>query len=313
MAQFTIEPERRTLHGAFSREFEPVLTIDSGDTVCFRTLDAGWNIDPRHTDDPGGEPRKFEPRDPERGGGHALCGPVAIRGARPGMTLEVQIKEILPGSWGFTAAGGWECEINRRFGVVDPPGTVHRWTLDGAAMTGRNQLGHTIGLRPFMGVMGMPPDEPGLHSTAPPRFCGGNLDCKELIAGSTLYLPIAAPGALFSVGDGHGAQGDGEVCVTAIECPMDRVELAFHLHEGPRLSTPRAHTAAGWITLGLHEDLDEAAFRATEAMLELMVEQYSLQRRDALVLASLVVDLRVTQMVNGVRGVHAVLPHGAIG
>jgi acetamidase/formamidase len=160
--------------------------------------------------------------------------------------------------------------------------------------------------------MGMPPDEPGLHSTAPPRFCGGNLDCKELSAGSTLYLPVSVPGALFSVGDGHAAQGDGEVCVTAIECPMDRVELTFHLHESPRLTAPRAHTAAGWITLGLHEDLNEAAFLATEAMLELMGEQYSLQRGDALALASLVVDLRVTQLVNGVRGVHAVLPHGAI-
>lgn len=115
MALFEIEPERRALRGAFSREFEPVLTIDPGDTVRFRTLDAGWNIDPRHTDDPGGKPRKFEPRDREQDDGHALCGPVAIRGARPGMTLEVRINEIQPGSWGFTlpvggtqkCTGGW--------------------------------------------------------------------------------------------------------------------------------------------------------------------------------------------------------------
>jgi acetamidase/formamidase len=312
MAQFVIEPERRTLHGAFSREFEPVLTIDPGDSVRFRTLDAGWNIDPRHSDDPEGEPQKFEPRDPERDGGHALCGPIALRGAQPGMALEVQIQAILPGSWGFTVAGGWDSEVNRRLGVVDPPGTLHRWTLDGEAMTARNQHGHTVAMRPFMGVMGMPPDEAGIHSTGPPRIWGGNIDCKELVAGTTLYLPIPVAGALFSVGDGHAAQGDGEVCMTAIECPMDRVDLKFHLHEGMRLTTPRARTAEGWLTLAFHEDLNEATYLAIEAMLDLMAEQYHLERTDALLLASLVVDLRITQIVNGVRGVHAVLPHGAI-
>jgi acetamidase/formamidase len=312
MALFEIEPERRTLHGTFSREFEPVLIIDPGDAVRFRTLDAGWNIDPRHSDDPGGKPRKFEPRDPEQDGGHALCGPIAIRGARPGMTLEVRINEIQMGSWGFTPAGGWDSEVYRRLGVVDLPGVVHLWTLDGESMTGRNQHGHVIALRPFMGVMGMPPDEPGLHSTSPPRLWGGNMDCKELVAGSTLYLPIPVEGALFSVGDGHAAQGDGEVCMTAIECPMDRVELTFRLRDDLPLTTPRAHTPAGWLTLGFHEDLNEGAFLAVETMLELMGEQFSLERADALALASLVVDLRITQIVNGVKGVHAVLPHGAV-
>src|SRR5439155_8973789 len=145
-----------------------------------------------------------------------------------------------------------------------------------------------------------PPDEPGLHSTGPPRVWGGNLDCKELVAGSTLFLPIPVAGALFSVGDGHAAQGDGEVCMTAIECPMDRVELTFRLHSDLRLTAPRAHTAAGWLTFGLHEDLNEATCLAVDAMLELMHEQYALDRADALALASLVVDLRITQIVNGV-------------
>ena len=138
------------------------------------------------------------------------------------------------------------------------------------------------------------------------------MDCKELVAGSTLYLPIPVPGALFSVGDGHALQGDGEVCGTAIECPMERVDLTFRLREDLRLTTPRANTAAGWITLGFHEDLDEAIMIALSAMLDVMCEQYGLQRPDALALASLVVDMRITQLVNGVRGVHAVLPHGAI-
>jgi len=179
-------------------------------------------------------------------------------------------------------------------------------------MTARNEKGHRIALRPFMGVMGMPPDELGIHSTAPPRPCGGNMDCKELIAGSTLYLPIPVEGALFSVGDGHAAQGDGEVCTTGVECPMERVELTFRLREDLSITNPRARTAAGWLTLGFSPDLNEAAFLATEGMLQLMGEQFALPRAEALALASLVVDLRITQVCNGTRGVHALLPHGAL-
>jgi len=163
-----------------------------------------------------------------------------------------------------------------------------------------------------MGVMGMPPDEPGLLATFPPRFCGGNIDCNELVAGSTLYLSIAIPGALFSTGDGHALQGDGEVSGVAIECPMERVELTFYLRDDIQLTTPRANTPVGWITLGFHEDLHEATLIALNAMLDLMGEQYQLSRPRALALASLLVDLRVTQIVNSVLGVHAVLPHGVI-
>jgi acetamidase/formamidase len=169
------------------------------------------------------------------------------------MTLEIKINEIHPGGWGWTTAGGWPGEVNQRLGV-EKEATLISWTLDAERMIGVNQHGHKIALRPFMGVMGMPPNAPGIHSTIPPRFCGGNIDCKELVEGSVLYLPISVPEALFSVGDGHATQADGEVCTTAIECPMERVELTFVLHD----------------------------------------------------------DLRITQIVNGVCGLHAVLPHGAI-
>lgn len=180
-------------------------------------------------------------------------------------------------------------------------------------MVGRNQYGQTIPLRPFMGILGMPPDEPGIHSTIPPRACGGNIDCKELVSGSTLYLPIAVPGALFSTGDGHAAQGNGEVSGTAIECPIEKAELTFFLHESIRLTTPRAHTPAGWLTLGFHEQLHEATIIALNAMLDLMCEQYKISRPQALALASVVVNLHITQIVNGgVMGVHALLPDGAI-
>lgn len=310
MATYSIEPERATLHGTFSREFPPVLTIDSGDTVCFRTLDSGWGLEAPAA---AGVPRRrFEPRIAERDAGHALCGPVAIRGAGPGMTLEVRVDALRPGAWGATYAGGQHRKrMNDRLGVAEREGVLI-WTLDPDALIGRDQYGHVVALRPFMGVMGMPPDEPGMHPTAPPRVCGGNIDCKELVAGSALYLPILVPGGLFSVGDGHAVQGDGEVSGTAIECPMERVDLTFRLHEELRLTTPRAQTPAGWITFGFDADLTEATMIALEAMLDLLSEQYQLERLEALALASLVVDLRVTQIVNGVCGVHAVLPPGAI-
>jgi acetamidase/formamidase len=160
--------------------------------------------------------------------------------------------------------------------------------------------------------MGMLPAQAGQHSTKPPRITGGNLDCKELVAGSSLYLPIAVPGRFFSVGDGHAVQGDGEVSYTGIECPMDEVVLTFQLHADLHLNTPRAHTVLGWLTFGLDADLDVAARKALDAMIDLMAERYGLARVDAMALASLVVDLRITQIVNQVCGVHAVLPHGAI-
>ena len=311
MASYTVEPERRTLHGHFSRDLPPILTIDSGDTVRFRMLDAGWNLEPRRSTIEAERPAKFEPRDPQRDAGHALCGPIAIRGAEPGMTLATSIGELRPGATGYTSVGGWPHPVNDRFGFADA-GTFLLWTLNSATMTGHNQYGRTIALRPFLGVQGMPPDQPGIHSTIPPRATGGNIDCKELVAGSTLYLPIAVPGGLFSAGDGHAAQGDGEACVTAIECPIERVDITFHLHKELRLTTPRADTPAGWITFGFHEDLNEATMIALDAMLDLMAEQYGMSRLEALGMASLVVDLRITQIVNEVRGVHALLPHGAI-
>lgn len=311
MAFHIIEPDQHTIHGVFSRDLPPILTIDPGDTVRFRTLDADWNLAPRQSTRHDKSPPQFTPRPDGQEDGHPLCGPVAIRGAQPGMSLAVHIDTIIPGTWGYTAVGGWPHPINSRLGVNEA-GTYLLWTLDATQLSGRNQFGQTISLQPFMGILGMPPAAPGWHSTVPPRMTGGNIDCKELVAGSTLYLPIAVPGGLFSVGDGHARQGDGESSVTAIECPIERVELTFQLHPTLHLRTPRANTPAGWITFGLDEDLDEAALIALEAMIEFLIQTYGLARHHALGLASVVVDLRITQMVNGVRGVHALLPHSAV-
>jgi acetamidase/formamidase len=142
--------------------------------------------------------------------------------------------------------------------------------------------------------------------------CGGNIDCKELVAGSTLYLPISVKGAHFSTGDGHARQADGEVSGTGIECPMDRVELTFDLCEDLKLESPRANTPAGWITLAFDPDLNKAFYTAMWSMIDLMTELHGITRLNALSLASLIVEMRVTQRVNGTNGVHALLPHDAV-
>ena len=310
MATHAIEIERCTLHGHFSRELPAILSIAPGDTVYARTLDGGWGLEPPHLD---GSPRRLiEPRDAKLDSGHCLVGPIEVRGAEPGMTLEVRIGAITPGAWGWTRAGGWKSRVNSRLGLADGAPHLLVWTLDAARETARDQHGREVSLQPFLGVIGMPGDEPGIQSTIPPRVTGCNMDCRELVAGSRLLIPIAVPGALVSFGDGHAAQGDGEVSGLAIECPMDRVELTFDLIEEPRLTTPIADTPAGWVTLGFHDTLDEAAAIALDAMLELMTRTHGVSRPDALALASVVVDLRVTQIANGVWGVHAVLPHGAL-
>lgn len=176
--------------------------------------------------------------------------------------------------------------MNQRLGIADGEEFHLNWNLDSDLMIGTSDKGHKVALRHFMGIMGMPPDEPGIHSTFPPRFCGGNIDCKELIAGSTLYLPIPVPGGLFSVGDGHAVQGDGEVGCPALECPMDIVDLEFNVYEHMNISMPRAKTPTAWITMGFHEDLNEASIIALEGMLNLMGEQYGFDRKEALALAS---------------------------
>jgi acetamidase/formamidase len=186
------------------------------------------------------------------------------------------------------------------------------WELDPERGTATSPAGVRLLLRPFMGYVGTTPNEPGIISTFPPHAGGGNMDCKELVAGSRLYLPVALPGALLWVGDGHALQGDGEVAGPALACPMDLVEVEIHVHPELRLKMPRAHTPAGWITFGFHPDLNEAAAQAAVEMLHLMGELYGLTVKEALALAGLVVDLRITQTVNGVRGVHAVLPHQAV-
>ncbi len=303
MAHHEIPLERRTLHGHFSPDLEPILTVDSGDSIAFSCLSSGWRT---------AEHELFLERDDVLDEGHALIGPVEVRGARAGQTLEVGIGEIRIGAGGVTQAGGFATPLNERLGVADCDTVTLRWTLDADSALGRADSGHEVRLRPFLGVIGMPPDEPGIHSTAPPRPCGGNVDCKELVPGTTLFLPISVDGALLSAGDGHAAQGDGEVSQLAIEAPVERARLTLAVRDDLALRYPMAWTPDAWLTFGFHEDLDEAAAIAIEGMLELMGREHGLEQREALALASVIVDLRVTQLVNGARGIHARLAHDAL-
>jgi acetamidase/formamidase len=308
MAIHRLEPTPDTLHGHYSPDLPPVLTIQPGDTVHVRTLDAGWSV--YDYPDPFTTPPKV-PHDRERDPGHALCGPIAIAGAHPGMTLVVQLLEIRTAQRGFSCGGGFRNYWNERLKLTAEPEWFVRWQLDSETKIATSQFGQRLRMRPFIGNLGMPPAEPGRHSTFPPRFCGGNLDCTELVAGSTLYLPVAVEGGLFSLGDGHALQGDGEVAGPALECPMERVSVRFDLRDDLALRMPLAETPAGWLTFGLHEDLDEAMWLAVEGMLDLL-ERRGYTRKEALMLASLVVDLRITQVVNGTKGVHAILPHDVL-
>ena len=274
-----------TVHGYFSSVLPPVLTVDPGDSVRFQALNAGWRWD--------SEEEHFE-RDAALHDGHALTGPIEVRGARAGQTLVVRIDEVTPRSWGATFAHG----------------ELFLWALDGETAT--DDHGVAVALAPFLGVIGMPPPEPGVHSTIPPRRFGGNIDCKLLVAGTTLYLPIPVDGAHLSAGDGHGAQGDGEVSGTAIECPLERAQLTLDLRDDLELRTPIARTTDAWIAFGFDQDLDLAAEQCVATMLDLMERELGFARTHALALASVAVDLHVTQIVNVAKGVHAVLRDKAL-
>jgi acetamidase/formamidase len=310
MPTYTLNPDPVSLHGHFSADLRPVLTIVSGDTIRYRLPDAGWHAFEQQR--PFAQAPSLPWRDRQRDPGHALCGPIAIDGARAGMTLEIVLDTIRPAGWGWVSAG-FTHPRNPQLGL--PAEGIERvmcWQLDAQTGTATNQRGQTLTMRPFLGILGMPPAEAGQHSTIPPRFCGGNIDCKELVAGSRLFLPIPVDGGLFSLGDGHAVQGDGEVAGPALECPMELVKVMFQLHRDMHLAMPRADTPAGWITFRFDQDLAVATKIALNGMLDLMEAMYQVDRTDALALASLVVDLRITQIVNGICGVHAILPHAAL-
>jgi acetamidase/formamidase len=300
-----LHPEPGFTTDVFDRDAPPVLAVDPGDTVVVRSLDASGYLERQHS--PGERrPTMF---DGQRG--HCLTGPIEVRGAEAGNVLAVHIVLASPGDWGWTVAGAKDNAVNRALGLTGAPSWL-LWKIDAAAGTATSDRGHTVRTAPFLGVIGMPPNEPGQHSTIPPRAAGGgNIDCRDLTAGATLFLPVTVPGALLHLGDGHAAQGDGEVCGTAIECPMTTVVTLDIVTEAP---VPGLHatTPSGRVTFGFDADLNAAMAHALTAMVTWMQNLYDLDRGTATALASLVVDLRITQVANETWGVHAVLADGAI-
>jgi acetamidase/formamidase len=295
-----VEPVAGQVVDCFSPTAPRALTIRSGDRVRARTLDSGGHLEPWRR--LGQERRLMFPS----GRGHCLAGPIAVEGATPGSFLAVRVEALEPGDWGYTIAGIRDDPLNRHLGTVGGEPAFLSWRIDGGAAV--DQRGVRLATAPFLGVMGTAPAEPGEHSTIPPRpRSGGNIDCKELVAGSTLFLPVNVEGGLLSVGDGHAAQGDGEVGGTAIECPMT-AELTVTVVPDVPVDAVHALTPAGRITFGFAPDLDTATGEALAAMLTWLQHLLGVERRTALAYAAVAVDLRVTQVANTTWGVHAVLP-----
>ena len=291
--------------GQFDACLSPVLTLRSGDTLVVDSVSGGPEVLPPAGFHVPPELMDIHARLPRPVPGHILTGPVAVEGAEPGDTLEVRIVDVqLRQDWGYNVirplAGTIPEDFNERMRLLHIP-------LDAAHQTGRLPWGLDLPLHPFFGVMGVaPPPQWGRISTIQPRAHGGNLDNKELRPGASLYLPVHVPGALFSCGDGHAAQGDGEVCTTAIETALQGTfELVLHKTTG--LSYPRAETPTHWITMGMDPDLDRCVEMALRDMIVLLGRLRGLSREDAYTLCSLAVDFRVTQTVNGHKGVHAML------
>lgn len=310
MPNFLAASPSTTHWGLFSAAASPVLTVHSGASVTIETFsgdaralppaEAGLHVDPRHLE--------IVRTEKKRHFGHLLTGPVAIEEAEPGDVLEVRIDRIeLGADWGFnlvsplagTLAGDFE--ISKR--------TLTHIPVDRSAKTARLPSGLALELKPFFGVMGVaPPAHYGEITSREPRIHGGNIDNRHLMAGATLFLPVWAKGALFSCGDGHGVQGDGEVCITALETALTGT-FTFILHKQPKrtLSYPRAETRTHFISMGFHASLDMAHERALREMIEFIATRTGMDHTEAYQLCSLVADFAITQSVNGEKGVHGMI------
>jgi acetamidase/formamidase len=307
MTRHQLDPSPSTTVQVFSRDLRPALTVDPGDVIVLRSLNASGHLRPQTF--PGEEVPMMAGKTRI---GHCLTGPIAVRGAVPGDVLAVRYISLRPDTWGYTVAAARDTPLTRRLGLQDGPPARLLWQIDPDAGVATSDRGHTVRIAPFHGVAGVAWDEPGEHSTIPPRAVGGgNIDCKELVAGSILYLPVAVPSALLCIGDGHAAQGDGEVAGTAIECGMT-TELQVDIVNDRPVPGVHAETPAGQITFGFSPDLNAAMGDALDAMLTWLQASYGVGKSTALALASPVLDLRVTQVANQSWGVHALLPAGAI-
>jgi acetamidase/formamidase len=282
------------VHARWNRDLEPAIVVEPGEAVEVPCRDASdGQLSPRSVAD--------DMASLDFGRIHALTGPVWVDGARPGDVLEVEVLYVEHGGWGWTSVAPGFGLLGNEF----PERRLHIWDLGPATASFHDVA--TIQLSPFLGVMGLAWDEPGDFPTLPPRNWGGNLDVKQLVAGSRLYLPVQVEGARFSCGDGHGAQGDGEVCGTAIEAPVTAT-LRFNVHTDRRIQQPQFHypgTAPGHasergyhVTCGVGPDLMAASQDAIRFMIDHLGREYRLAPEDAYMLCSVAVDLRISEIVD---------------
>jgi acetamidase/formamidase len=299
-----------TVHrGFFDASLPPVLTIDSGDIVRLETATGN----PRYFENLGVPKEKipkelyaaFEGVEGAGRGDHTLDGPIYVRGAEPGDALEIRIRSVevrLPiAGQGFRPGKGvLPDEFNYQKDRV-------LW-IDMKRQTIEYAPGVEVPVKPFWGVIAVAPEPSrGRVNSGPPDVFGGNLDNRDLGAGSTLYLPVQTKGGLLSIGDGHAVQGEGEVCLSAVEASL-KGEVQIILHKGMKLHGPRAETPTQYMTIGLSPDLNEAARMATSDMVSFIATQKGLSRDDAYMLASAAMDLIVSEAVDGTKGIHAVIP-----
>lgn len=308
----TLKPTPKTVAwGYYDAKAEPVLRIKSGDTVEVQTL---LTNSPTGLENAGVPPNQVEQslRDIHKEvtnkgpGGHILTGPIYIEGAEPGDVLEVRIKTIkLAIPYAYNSFGPRSGFIPEDFPSTRKTKII---PLDEKKMLGHFADGIEIPLRPFFGSMGVaPPESMGRVNSAPPGIHAGNLDNKELVAGTTLFIPVHIAGALFEVGDGHAAQGNGEVDITALETSLIGT-LQFIVRKDMKLRWPRAETPTHFISMGIDRDLTEAAKIAVRETIDFLVTEKNLSREDAYMLASVAVDFCLTQVVDGTKGVHGMIP-----
>jgi acetamidase/formamidase len=285
------------IHSAWDNSLDPVLTVEPGDVVRFECRDA---LDGQVGRDSTAEDLANASFDPV----HPLTGPVHVEGAEPGDVLEVELLDFEHKGWGFTGYMPGEMGLGLLPEDFEEAG-LHVWDLDGDV--GQFVDGIEVPLDMFPGTIGNAPAEDGEHDTLPPRDVGGNMDVKHMTAGSTVYLPVEVDGALFSTGDCHAAQGDGEVCVTGIEAPMfvtARFDVRKDLDiEQPQLETSGPFTPTGrdepmYATTGIADDLMEATKKAVRHMIDHLHDHRGLTRGEAYILCSAAVDLKISEVVD---------------
>lgn len=289
MAEHTLSAE--PIHSRWNRALPPRLTLSPGDVVHMECVDSsGTQVHPGM--------RVDEFLGIDRGRIHALTGPIFVEGAQAGDVLEVDVLEVAHKGWGWSSVVPGLGLLKERF----PDPCLFHWKLQGGIS--RSLTPAVVPLRPFCGVMGVAPAEDGEFRTRPPGVFGGNMDVRELSAGATLYLPVLNPGALFSAGDAHAAQGDGEVSINGIECPAD-VTLRFRLHTGKPLAgplleshRPQAQEAEAWVVVESAPDVLAAARGATSRMIDLLMARWGFLEVHAYLLCSVAMNLRLSQVVN---------------